>query len=301
MTQTIAFIGLGNMGGPMCANLVKAGYTVRVFDLSATALEAARAAGASPAASAAEAATGADIVITMLPAGQHVVGVWSDVLPHMQPGTLMIDCSTIDIDNARKAHALAAARGVGSLDAPVSGGVGGARGATLAFMTGGTPENFSRAEPILLKMGRKAFYCGAAGAGQAAKICNNMLLAISMIGVSEALILGEKLGLDHKVMFDVITASSGRCWSIEAYCPVPGPVPTSPANNGYKPGFATNLMLKDARLALQAATTAKAATPLADRAVELFSAFSNAGGSDMDFSAIITYLREQQRGSKEAL
>ena len=294
-TETIGFIGLGNMGGPMCANLVKAGYPVKAFDLSATALEAAKAAGARIAATAAEAASGADTVITMLPGGTYVIDVWSNVLPGMKPGSLLIDCSTIDVESARKAHDLAAARGIDSLDAPVSGGVGGAKGATLAFMAGGTPDAFKRAEPILAKMGRKAFHCGGPGAGQSAKICNNMLLAISMIGVSEALTLGEKLGLSHQVMFDVMTASSGKCWSLESYCPVPGPVPSSPANNGYKPGFATNLMLKDVRLSQAAAEAAGVATPLGQDALRLFTAYADAGGGDSDFSGIINFLRAKTR------
>ncbi len=294
---SIAFIGLGNMGGPMCANLVKAGYDVKAFDLAPAALEAAKSAGATVAVSATEAAKGRDVIITMLPAGKFVLDVWSSVLPSIASGAMIIDCSTIDVESARKAHELAAARGVQSLDAPVSGGVGGAKAGTLAFMAGGTPETYARAEPILLKMGRKAFHCGGAGAGQSAKICNNMLLAISMIGVSEALTLGEKLGLSHQVMFDVMTASSGRCWSLDSYCPVPGPVPASPANNGYKPGFATNLMLKDAKLSQAAAQATGVVTPLGDVAVRLYSEFANAGGGDSDFSGIITYLRDKTRNA----
>ncbi len=275
--QTIAFIGLGNMGGPMCGNLVNAGATV--------------------ATSAGDAVQGADVAITMLPAGKFVIEVWSAILPAMKPGALIIDCSTIDVDSARKAHELAKARGVESLDAPVSGGVGGAKGATLAFMAGGTDTSFKRAEPILAKMGRRSFHCGGAGAGQSAKICNNMLLAISMIGVSEALTLGERLGLSHQVMFDVMTASSGKCWSLESYCPVPGPVPSSPANNDYKPGFATNLMLKDVRLSQAAAQSSGVTTPLGDEAVRLYTAFAEAGGGDTDFSGIIRFLRDTKRSA----
>lgn len=296
-TPSIAFIGLGNMGGPMCANLVKAGYDVKAFDLAPAACDAARAAGASVASSAIDAAKGRDVVITMLPAGKFVIDVWTAVLPAAAPGALLIDCSTIDVESARKTHELAAARGVQSLDAPVSGGVGGAKAATLAFMAGGSAEAFARAEPILQKMGRKVFHCGGAGAGQSAKICNNMLLAISMIGVSEALTLGEKLGLSHQVMFDVMTASSGKCWSLESYCPVPGPVPASPANNGYKPGFATNLMLKDVKLSQAAAQGTGVVTPLGDEAVRLYTEFANAGGGDTDFSGIITFLRDKIRGA----
>lgn len=297
--QNIAFLGLGNMGGPMCANLVKAGHAVTAFDPSSTACDAARAGGACVAASAVEAANGADILLTMLPAGKVVLDVWTSVLAAMRPGTLLIDCSTIDVDSARKAHALASSLGMKSLDAPVSGGVGGAKAATLTFMVGGTTEAFALAEPVLLNMGKKAFHCGGAGAGQSAKICNNMLLAISMIGVSEALTLGEKLGLDHKVMFDVMTSSSGRCWSLDSYCPVPGPVPSAPSNNGYKPGFATSLMLKDVRLSQRAAEDAHVATPLGDAAVRLYSAYAEAGGADSDFSGIITFLRAHGRDAKE--
>jgi 3-hydroxyisobutyrate dehydrogenase len=296
---SIAFIGLGNMGGPMCANLVRAGYPVTAFDVSAAACEAAREAGASVAATAVEAATGADVVITMLPSGRLVLDVWGAVLAVVRPGAMLIDCSTIDVASARAAHEMAAAKGVTGLDAPVSGGVGGAKAATLTFMVGGTADAFRAAEPLLLEMGRKAFHCGGAGAGQSAKICNNMLLAISMIGVSEALTLGEKLGLDHRVMFDVMTASSGRCWSLDTYCPVPGPVPTAPSNNGYKPGFATSLMLKDVRLSQEAAAAAGVATPLGEDAERLYAAFAAEGGSDTDFSGIINFLRGRSRAAKE--
>jgi 3-hydroxyisobutyrate dehydrogenase len=297
--RSIAFIGLGNMGGPMCANLVKAGHTLTAYDSSSVACEAARGDGAFVAASAVEAARGADILITMLPAGKIVLDVWMSVLSALRPGTLLIDCSTIDVASARQAHALAVEWGMKSLDAPVSGGVGGARAATLTFMVGGAAEAFALAEPVLHKMGKRAFHCGGPGAGQAAKICNNMLLAISMIGVSEALTLGEKLGLDHKVMFDVMTASSGRCWSLDTYCPVPGPVPTAPSNNGYKPGFATSLMLKDVRLSQEAAVGARVATPLGDAAMRLYSAYADAGGASSDFSGIITFLRDHARDAKE--
>ncbi len=300
MTQpSIAFIGLGNMGGPMCANLAKAGFPVAAYDVSKAACEAAREAGAAVAASSTDAAKAAEVVITMLPSGKLVLEVLSSVLAIVRPGTLLIDCSTIDGASARKAHEMAAAKGAASLDAPVSGGAGGAKAGTLTFMVGGKAEVFQRAEPILLKMGKKAFHCGGAGAGQSAKICNNMLLAISMIGVSEALTLGEKLGLDHKVMFDVMTASSGRCWSLDTYCPVPGPVPGAPSNNGYKPGFATALMLKDVRLAQEAAAGAGVAIPLGEAAERLYAAYAEAGGNDMDFSGIINYLRGTGRGKRE--
>lgn len=296
MTQPrIAFLGLGNMGGPMCSNLLNAGHPVTAFDLSPAARDAAKSAGAAIAGSAVEAVSGADAVITMLPAGKAVLDVWGSVLPALKKNAMLIDCSTIDMASARKAHELAASYGIASLDAPVSGGVGGAKSATLAFMVGGSVEAFARAEPILLRMGKRAFHCGPAGAGQAAKICNNMLLAISMIGVSEALTLGESLGLDHQVMYDVMTASSGRCWSLDTYCPVPGPVPASPANHGYKAGFAASLMLKDVRLSQEAARAADVATPLGEMAERLYADYAAGGGEGSDFSGIIMFLRNQGR------
>ncbi len=234
---TIAFIGLGNMGGPMAANLVKAGHRVIGHDLVQANLDAAGQGGVEPASSSADAVGQADIVVTMLPAGKHVVGVWTEALPLARPGTLFIDSSTIDVDSAKQAHAMALAKGLASLDAPVSGGVGGAKAATLTFMCGGSAEAFARSEPVLSQMGRKVVHCGEAGAGQAAKICNNMILGISMIGVSEAFVLAEKLGLSHQALFDVASTSSGQCWSLTSYCPVPGPVPASPANNWLRPGL----------------------------------------------------------------
>ncbi|ANY78638.1 3-hydroxyisobutyrate dehydrogenase [Microvirga ossetica] len=295
MTQ-IAFIGLGNMGGPMAANLVKAGHNVIGFDLSPASCDQARSEGASIAASTAEAVRDAEVVITMLPAGKHVLSVWTDILPSVKDGALLIDCSTIDVESARKAHGLARERGgsLASLDAPVSGGVGGAKGATLTFMAGGARQAFDRAEPILSKMGKKVVHCGEAGAGQAAKICNNMILGISMIGVAEAFVLGEKLGLSHQALFDVASTSSGQCWSLTTYCPVPGPVPASPANNGYKPGFAAALMLKDLKLAQEAALASGAATPLGAEAAQLYSLFANAGHEGDDFSGIVNFIRGQK-------
>ncbi len=287
----VAFIGLGNMGGPMAANLVKAGHKVTGFDLVPASREAAKAAGATIANSAAESVKGADVVITMLPAGKHVVAVWSEVLPSVAKGALMIDCSTIDVDSARQAHALAEKLSLGSVDAPVSGGVGGATAATLTFMAGGTAQAFAAAKPILEAMGKKIVHCGEAGAGQAAKICNNMILGISMIGVSEAFALAEKLGLSHQALFDVASTSSGQCWSLTTYCPVPGPVPASPANNDYKPGFAAALMLKDLNLSQEAAKASGAATPLGAHAAEIYSAFDKAGHGGVDFSGIIRHLR----------
>src|SRR4051794_7123769 len=240
----IAFVGLGHMGGPMAANLARAGYAVAGFDLAPACCEEARENGVTIAGSLHQAVVDAEAVVTMLPAGKHVLSVWSDVLPTMKPGALAIDCSTIDVESARKAHAIAKERGCPALDAPVSGGVGGARAATLTFMAGGGPEAFARGAPILAQMGRRVVHCGEAGAGQAAKICNNMILGISMIGVCEAFVLAEQLGLSAQALFDVASTASGQCWSLTSYCPVPGPVPASPANNAYKPGFAAALMLK---------------------------------------------------------
>src|SRR5882757_6973353 len=258
----IAFIGLGNMGGPMAANLVKAGHKVIAFDLVDASKSQARSDGATIADSAAAAVKGADTVITMLPAGKHVISVWTDVISAMSKGALIIDCSTIDVESAKQAHALASKHGMASVDAPVSGGTGGAKGATLTFMCGGEDKAFAAAKSVLENMGKKIVHCGGAGAGQAAKICNNMILGISMIAVSEAFTLAEKLGLSHQALFDVASTSSGQCWALTSYCPVPGPVPNSPANRGYQPGFAAALMLKDLKLAQEAAQSAGAVTPL---------------------------------------
>ena len=287
----VAFIGLGNMGGPMAANLVKFGHNVVAFDLVADARSQAQADGASIAESAVGSVKGADVVITMLPAGKHVLSVWNEVVPSMARGALIIDCSTIDVESAKQAHALAAKHGIASIDAPVSGGTGGAKGATLTFMCGGEDKAFAAAKPVLEKMGKKIVHCGGAGAGQAAKICNNMILGISMIAVSEAFALGEKLGLTHQALFDVASTSSGQCWSLTTYCPVPGPVPTSPANNDYKPGFATALMLKDLTLAQDAAAAAGAATPLGKHAQEIYKAFDTTGNGGVDFSGIVRHVR----------
>jgi 3-hydroxyisobutyrate dehydrogenase len=287
----IAFIGLGNMGGPMAANLVKAGDKVTGFDLVEASRSQAKAGGAAIADSAAAAMKGADVVITMLPAGKHVVSVWTEILPAVAKGALMIDCSTIDVESAKQAHAMAAKQGVASVDAPVSGGTGGAKGATLTFMCGGDDKAIAAARPVLEKMGKKIVHCGGAGAGQAAKICNNMMLAISMIGVSEAFSLAEKLGLSHQALFDVASTSSGQCWALTSYCPVPGPVPTSPANNDYKPGFAAALMVKDLTLAQDAAKASGTATPLGKHAQEIYRAFDAAGNGGVDFSGIIQHVR----------
>ena len=293
--KTIAFIGLGNMGGPMAVNLVKAGHKVIGFDLVKTSRDAVEEAGAITAPSAAEAAKQAEVIITMLPAGKHIVSVWSELVPVAKEGALLIDCSTIDVESARAAHSLASKRGLASVDAPVSGGTGGAKGATLTFMAGGDAKAFAAAKPVLEAMGKKIVHCGAAGSGQAAKICNNMILAISMIGVSEAFVLGEKLGLSHQALFDVASTSSGQCWSLTTYCPVPGPVPTSPANNDYKPGFAAALMWKDLGLSQAAANAVGASTPLGAHAEEIYAAFNKAGNEGTDFSGIINYLRKTER------
>jgi 3-hydroxyisobutyrate dehydrogenase len=288
---TIAVIGLGNMGGPMSANLVKAGHEVTGFDLMQPLRDAAAKDGVAIAADGKAAVKDADVVVTMLPAGRHVVAVWSDVLPAVKAGALVIDCSTIDVASARAAHKLAAERGLASLDAPVSGGVGGAKGATLTFMVGGSAEAFARGKPILENMGKRIVHCGDAGNGQAAKICNNMMLGISMIGVCEAFGLADKLGLSHQALFDVASTASGQCWALTSYCPVPGPVPASPANSGYKPGFAADLMLKDLRLAQEAAITSGAATPMGAAAAQIYGLFAAAGHGGDDFSGIIRFLR----------
>ncbi|AJD45054.1 3-hydroxyisobutyrate dehydrogenase (plasmid) [Rhizobium gallicum bv. gallicum R602sp] len=289
----IAFIGLGNMGGPMAANLVKAGHEVTGFDLAAPVLKAAEESGVTPASHVSQAVAGAETVVTMLPQGKHVLTAWPDILASIPAGTLVIDCSTIDVESARKAHAMAKAAGCLSLDAPVSGGTGGAAAGTLTFMAGGSQESFAKAKPILEAMGKKIVHCGEAGAGQAAKICNNMILGISMIGVCEAFVLAEKLGLSHQALFDVASTSSGQCWSINSYCPVPGPVPTSPANNAYKPGFAAALMLKDLRLSQEAALLSGASTPLGAEAAQLYALFEKQGNGGRDFSAIIEMFRSK--------
>ncbi len=288
----IAFIGLGNMGGPMAANLAKAQHQVTAFDLSSSAVDAAVEKGARKAASAAEAVKGAEVIVTMLPAGKHVREVYEkDVLPNVAKGALLIDCSTIDVDSARHVGALAEKAGLEMVDAPVSGGVGGATAGTLTFMVGGGDAAFAKAKPILEKMGKNIVHAGASGNGQAAKICNNMILGISMIAVSEGFMLAKRLGLDAQKLFDVASTSSGQCWALTTYCPVPGPVPTSPANNGYKPGFAASLMVKDLTLAQDAANAAGAATPLGKHAQEIYKAFDAAGNGGVDFSGIIQHVR----------
>jgi 3-hydroxyisobutyrate dehydrogenase len=290
---TVAFIGVGNMGGPMARNLLKAQCRVIAFDVSSPAVKAVADAGAQAASSVRSAVEGADVVITMLPAGSHVRSVWLEggVLSVAPKSALFVDCSTIDIQSARVVHAAAEEAGVEFLDAPVSGGVAGAEAGTLAFMCGGSQAAFERARPLLEKMGKRVVHAGGPGAGQAAKICNNMLLAISMIGTCEAFVLGERLGLEHQRLFEIISAASGQCWSLTSYCPVPGPVPSAPSNREYHGGFATALMLKDLKLAQAAAQEAASATPLGAAATQLYALFAAKGEGGTDFSGIIKMLR----------
>ncbi len=289
----IAFIGLGNMGSGMAANLVKAGHAVAAFDLSSDALARAVAAGCTASESAEAAARDADAVITMLPAGHHVGTVYGqsvfDVAP---PGTLLIDCSTIDVATARALSISAAERNYVAVDAPVSGGIAAANAGTLTFMVGGSDVGFARAEPILAAMGKAVIHAGKAGSGQAAKICNNMLLAASMVATCEALALAERLELDPQTFFDIASVSSGQNWSLTSYCPLPGVGPTSPADNAYRGGFAAALMLKDLRLAMEAAESVDAMVPMGDRAIELYEDFVASDAQGRDFSAIIEQMRE---------
>ena len=292
MVTRVAFLGLGHMGLPMARNLVAAGYDVIGFDVVPAAVDAARAADIPIAASGIAAASDADVVLTMFPSGRHVIDAYENgLLAAARADTLFIDSSTIAVDEAQTAHELALAAGHRSIDAPVSGGVVGAENGTLAFMVGGSEEDFASALPLLEVMGRRIVHCGGPGLGQAAKVCNNMILGISMIGVGEAFVLAEKLGLSHQALFDVASTSSGQCWSLTTYCPVPGPVPTSPANRDYKPGFAAALMLKDLKLAQEAAQSAGAPTPLGAQAAQLYSLFEAAGHGGTDFSGIIRFLR----------
>lgn len=286
----IGFIGVGNMGGPMVKNLVQAGHAVSVFDVAPKAVKAARKAGAEAAASALDAAQAGEVVITMLPAGAEVRGVYlgeGGIVAALPAGPLLIDCSTIDVESARAVNAAAAERGLEMVDAPVSGGVAGAEAAALTFMVGGAASAFARAEPILAAMGKTVVHAGSAGNGQVAKICNNMILGVTMIAVSEAFTLGKRLGLDAQKLFDIAANASGQCWAMTSYCPEPGPVPTSPANRNYKPGFTAAMMLKDLRLAQAAAGASGAATPLGAEAAALYALFCNAGNSGLDFSGIM--------------
>ena len=290
----IGFIGLGNMGLPMAANLVKAGHEVAGFDLVPSLAGKLTAIGGVAAETIAAACRGADAIITMLPASGHVRDVYGapgGVIDAAGAGALLIDSSTIDVGTAREVAARAAGKGLAMVDAPVSGGVAGAAAGTLTFMVGGTDAAFERARPILESMGKTIVHAGGSGNGQAAKICNNMILGVSMIAVSEAFLLAEKLGLDAQRLFDIASKSSGQCWSMTSYCPVPGPVPTSPANRGYQAGFTAAMMLKDLKLAQDAARSANTATPLGAAAAELYSSFTGQGHAGEDFSAIIRFLR----------
>ncbi len=289
----IAFLGLGHMGLPMALNLVKAGHEVHGFDLMPAAVQAASAAGIPIAASGADAVREADVVITMFPAGRHVIAAYQDeLLAAAAPGTLFIESSTIAVDEARTAHELAVAAGHRNIDAPVSGGVVGAENGTLAFMVGGSDAGFADALPLLEAMGKRIVHCGGPGLGQAAKVCNNMVLAVSQIAVAEAFVLGERLGLEHQALFDVVSQASGQCWSITTNCPVPGPVPTSPANRDYQPGFAGALMAKDLGLALQAIEQTDTDAKMGRLAQQLYAAFAAGDGAGRDFSGIITDIRE---------
>ena len=288
----VAFIGLGNMGGGMAANLAKKGHDVRAFDLSQDALDKAKAAGCLPAASAVEAVEGAEAVITMLPAGKHVETTYADVLlDHAAPGAILIDCSTIDVDTARRVAQAATERGLIAVDAPVSGGIAAANAGTLTFMVGGTEQGFGRAEPFLADMGKAVIHAGASGAGQGAKICNNMILGATMVATCEAFALAEKLGLDAQRFYDIASVSSGQSWSMTSYCPVPGVGPESPADRDYQGGFAAPLMLKDLKLALEAAASVGAQVPMGTRAEELYQVFVDGEGAGLDFSGIIKALR----------
>jgi 3-hydroxyisobutyrate dehydrogenase len=288
----IAFIGLGNMGGGMAANLVKAGHEVNAFDLSAEALARAQENGCATFTSVREAVDGADGVVSMLPNGKIVANVFeADVLGHASKGAILLDCSTIDVDTARKVTADAVAAGYDMVDAPVSGGIAAANGGTLTFMVGGSDTAFARAEPILSAMGKAVIHAGASGAGQAAKICNNMLLGASMIATCETFAMAEKLGLNLQTFYDISSKASGQNWSMTSYCPVPGVGPTSPADNDYQGGFATALMLKDLRLAMEAAKSVNADVPMGQRAAELYANFDADGKGGLDFSAIIESLK----------
>ncbi|MBU8816550.1 3-hydroxyisobutyrate dehydrogenase [Mycolicibacterium goodii] len=288
---TIAFLGLGHMGGPMAANLAAAGHTVRGFDPVPALAEAAEAKGIKAFGTGAEAVSEAEVVITSLPNGDIVKSCYAEVLPAAPTGTLFIDTSTISVDDARTVHTQALEKGHAQLDAPVSGGVKGATAGTLAFMVGGEDDAVERARPILDPMAGKIIHCGGSGTGQAAKLCNNMVLAVQQIAIGEAFVLAEKLGLSAQSLFDVITGATGNCWAVHTNCPVPGPVPTSPANNDFTPGFATSLMNKDLGLAMAAVSSTGASAPLGSHAAEIYAKF-NESNADKDFSAVIELLRD---------
>ena len=289
----VAFLGLGHMGLPMALNLIKAGHEVRGFDVMPAAVDAASAAGVPIAQFGVDAVAGAEVVITMFPAGRHVISAYQDeLLGAADPGTLFIECSTIAVDEARTAHALAVEAGHRNVDAPVSGGVVGAENGTLAFMVGGSDEDFAAALPLLEVMGKRIVHCGGPGLGQAAKVCNNMILGVSQIAVAEAFVLGERLGLEHQALFDVVSQASGQCWAITTNCPVPGPVPTSPAHRDYRPGFAGALMAKDLGLALQAIEGTGTEARMGRLAQEIYAEFAAGAGAGRDFSGIITDIRD---------
>ncbi|HXH16858.1 MAG TPA: 3-hydroxyisobutyrate dehydrogenase [Sphingomonas sp.] len=287
----VAFIGLGNMGGGMAANLAKKGHDVRAFDLNADALDKAKAAGCLPAESAAEAAEGAEAIVTMLPAGAHVAAVYDTLFGVASPTVILIDCSTIDVATAKQVAEAAQAKGLAAVDAPVSGGIAAANAGTLTFMVGGSGEAFDRAQPFLADMGKAVIHAGGNGAGQAAKICNNMILGATMIATCEAFVLAEKLGLDAQAFYDIASVSSGQSWSMTSYAPLPGVGPETPADHDYQGGFAAALMLKDLRLAMAAAQDVGADTPMGAKAAERYEAFAEAGQGGLDFSAIIKTLR----------
>ncbi|MEQ5871561.1 3-hydroxyisobutyrate dehydrogenase [Sagittula sp. NFXS13] len=287
----IGFIGLGNMGGPMAANLARAGHEVTGFDMAAVEIE-----GVAMAASAAEAAGGADVVVTMLPNGDILRSVAAEIIPAMTTGASFVDCSTVDVESARAVAAMAQDAGLKALDAPVSGGVGGATAGTLTFMVGGSEAAYEIARPLFGIMGQKSVFCGDPGAGQAAKICNNMILGVTMVATCEAFALADKLGLSRQAVYDVVSTSSGSSWSMNSYCPAPGVGPKSPADNGYMPGFAAELMLKDLRLSQQAAEAAEADTPMGRLAEELYTTFvEHEGGNGRDFSAMLPRLADRTR------
>jgi 3-hydroxyisobutyrate dehydrogenase len=289
----ITFIGLGNMGGPMASNLVKAGHEVHGFDISADHLRQAQLQGVREAKSLASAVRDADVVITMLPSATLVVDTITAILPDIEKGVLIVDCSTIDPDSARVTHRLAESVGAKCLDAPVSGGIGGAASASLTFMVGGDELAFVEGRPVLEAMGRRIVHCGGAGAGQSAKICNNMITGITMIAVSEAFALAERLGLSAQALYDVAATSSGQCWALTSYCPEPGILPDVPSSKGYKAGFAAPLMLKDLRLAQQAALSSGASTPLGAHAAQIYTMFAGRVPADRDFSGVIEFLKNR--------
>jgi 3-hydroxyisobutyrate dehydrogenase len=298
---TIGFVGLGKMGAPMAANLVKAGYTVRGYDVNAQLCAEAAGRGVTPAKSGREAVKDADVVITMLPSGRHVLSVMEDLLPHIKPAALFIDCSTIDVGSARQMHELAESAGISSLDAPVSGGTRGAEDATLTLICGGSEQAFAAAQPYLAAMGSKSVHCGEAGSGQIAKICNNMVLGAIMGATAEAFVIAKRLGLSQQVLFDVMSVSSGSSRVLTGSCPVPGILPTSASTNGFKPGFTTALMLKDMRLAQDAAKMAGVAAPVVAQAAEAYAAAERAGFGQEDFSAVIKALDTQHDDHEAAV